>query len=102
MSAGNRTKAVIVNQWKEFLPNGAINYGVIWLLPKTTANRRHGYKYRLNYSLPNGKSLVRYDTELGKGDHKHLNDKEHAYDFSDLTQLLKDYRADILKLGGIL
>ena len=75
---------------------------LIWLLPKPTADRPHGYKYRLNYSLPNGQSLVRYDTEAGKGNHKHLNDKEYAYNFNDLKQLLKDYRADIFKLGGVL
>lgn len=97
-----RINAVIVNQWKQVLPDGAINYGVIWLLPEPTPDRPHGYKHRLNYSLPNGKSLVRYDTEAGKGDHKHLKDKEYTYNFTDLNQLLKDYRADILKLGGIL
>lgn len=51
---------------KREFANGAILQIVIWQIPKPTAERPHRYKYRLNYSLSDGSTLVRYDNELGK------------------------------------
>jgi hypothetical protein len=61
--------------------NGSILEIIIWKLPTPTAERPHGYKYRLNYSLPDGTTLLRYDNELGKGDHLHIKGKEYPYKF---------------------
>jgi len=44
---------------------------VVWQLPETTADRPHGIEYRL-YLGREGKTLVRYDNEAGKGDHRHV------------------------------
>ena len=87
---------------KRELTNGAILQIVIWQLPKPTSDRPHGYKYRLNYSLPDGKTLVRYDNEREKGDHKHIRDVERPYNFSTIKQLLSDFNADVLDNGGML
>jgi hypothetical protein len=94
--------AISVLDIKRELANGAILQIVIWQLPEATAERPHGYKYRLNYSLPNGRTLVRYDNERGKGDHRHIRDVEQPYRFSSIRQLLADFDADVLDNGGIL
>ena len=91
----------ILNIRREFA-NGAVLQIVIWQIPKPTAERPHGYKYRLNYSLADGSTLVRYDNETGKGDHKHIRDVEQPYKFSTIRQLLADFDADVLDNGGIL
>jgi hypothetical protein len=47
--------------------------------PAPTPNRPHGLKYRL-WAGRDGKTLVRYDNETGKGDHKHVGRSEkHHY-----------------------
>lgn len=76
-------------------PDGSIVEAVIWELPDPILERPHGFKYRLNYSAADGATLVRYDNELGKGDHRHLGDEEIAYDFQNIDQLLEDFWRDV-------
>jgi len=78
-------------------PDGSIVEAVIWELPEPTKERSHGFKYRLNYSGANGETLVRYDNESGKGDHKHLGDEETAYNFQNIDALLDDFWQDVLE-----
>ena len=40
--------------------------------------------------------VLRYDNEAGKGDHKHLDDREVPFDFTDLEQLQADFWADVM------
>jgi hypothetical protein len=49
-----------------------------------------------------GKTIVRYDNETGKGDHRHVGPEEveSVYVFVSLVQLLADFDADIEKLSG--
>ncbi len=79
--------------------DGAIREMLIWRLPEKDAERPHGLKYRLFYGYP-GQSLVRYDNERGKGDHRHYADREVAYVFVSVEQLVADFRADIERLRG--
>lgn len=72
---------------------------VIWALPAATRERPHGLKYRLFCGVP-GQCLVRYDNELGKGDHRHYGDREEPYPFSSVEQLLADFRADCARLAA--
>lgn len=60
---------------KAALPDGSIVEMVIWRLPSASAERRHGLKYRLYYGR-DGRRIVGYGNERGKGDHKHIGDKE--------------------------
>lgn len=77
------------------LPDGSLVSVVIWELPESTGERPHGLKYRLNYCSSDGVTLVRYDNERGKGDHKHIGDKEEPYDFQDIDTLLNDFWRDV-------
>ena len=69
---------------------------VLWQLPRPTKDRPHGLKYRL-YLGRAGQTLVRYDNEAGKGDHRHFGGKERAYAFTTPEQLLADFQHDIAR-----
>jgi hypothetical protein len=71
---------------------------VIWELPNKTPDRPHGIKYRLYHGDKTGHCIVRYDNESGKGDHKHINNKEVFYKFISVEQLMKDFISDVIRL----
>ena len=72
---------------------------VIWALPKATADRPHGLKYRL-YCGKDGRCVVRYDNETGKGDHRHYGRRQEAYEFESIEKLIADFRTDCERLTG--
>jgi hypothetical protein len=59
-------------------------------LPPST----HSYKYSLFYGTA-GSRRVGYDNERGKGDHRHIGEREEAYVFITLEKLLDDFRRDV-------
>jgi hypothetical protein len=69
---------------------------VLWQLPKPVPGSTHGFKYRLVYVV-RGECVLRYDNEVGKGDHRHIGDKEHAYEFTTLERLVADFQRDIAR-----
>jgi uncharacterized protein YwbE len=71
---------------------------VIWELPNKTSDRPHGIKYRLFHGDKKGRCIVRYDNESGKGDHKHIGDKEILYHFETVEQLMEDFIFDATHL----
>jgi len=73
---------------------------VVWRLPEISTERPHGLKYRLYCGTLDGKCLVRYDNEAGKGDHRHYGSLEVDYQFSSLSALLTSFHADIERLTG--
>jgi Family of unknown function (DUF6516) len=83
-------KAKLLLRSKDFLSDGAIVEMVIWLLPEPVLGCIHPYKYRLYYGK-NGVREVSFDNERPKGDHHHLDGKEHSYRFTDVGQLVDDF-----------
>ena len=69
---------------------------VIWKLPKPLPHSRHFFKYRLAY-VANQRCVLRFDNEAGKGDHKHLDEIETPYIFSNLDSLQADFWAAVNK-----
>lgn len=94
-------KARLILDTKTILADGRIIQREIWKLPQTTEGRQHALKYRL-YCGKSGKTIVRYDNETGKGDHRHVgsDEVELAYIFVSLVQMLIDFDTDIEKLSG--
>lgn len=90
-------KATLIYRDKRVLSNGSIQEIVVWQLPEKTKEQPHGFKYRLYFGLADGTCLVRYDNEKGKGDHKHLREIEHPYNFTSIVQLMQDFLADVHK-----
>ena len=84
-------KAQLHTRIRQQFPDGSILSIVIWLLPEKKADRPHGYKYRLNYSLSDGSTVVRYDNERSKGDHKHIGEAETEYQFESVDKLVRDF-----------
>ena len=87
--------AQLIYREKHILSDGFLVEMVIWRLPRKTAERPHGIKYRLFYGLPNGRCVVRYDNESGKGDHRHFKNREMPYRFIDAETLIRDFCADV-------
>lgn len=67
---------------------------VIWRVPSSVRSSRHEFKYRLAL-IGDGVCVLRYDNEAGKGDHKHLAEREVPYKFIDLEHLRTDFWNDV-------
>ena len=67
---------------------------VIWRVPAPLRGSLNTLKYRLAL-LSDGVCVTRYDNEVGKGDHKHVGDREIPYQFIDLDTLQTDFWADV-------
>lgn len=50
----------------------------------------HGYKYRLAF-VKAGVCVLRFDNEVGKGDHRHLLGTESKYVFVSPEKLIQDF-----------
>lgn len=69
---------------------------VLWRVPQPVSPSAHAYKYRLAYVV-RGHCVLRYDNERGKGDHRHVDDREEPYVFVSPEQLMTDFQSDILR-----
>jgi len=69
---------------------------VLWRLPMSAEGSLHGFKYRLVY-IVRGECVLRYDNEVGKGDHRHFAGKESTYLFTTPDQLIADFQNDIAR-----
>lgn len=67
---------------------------VLWRLPQPVTGSAHGFKYRLAYVV-RGECVLRYDNEVGKGDHRHVGGIENAYTFTTPEKLIADFQRDI-------
>ena len=89
--------ARLIYREKYIYSDSSIREMILWQLPHKTPDRTHGLKYRLYYGLDDGTSLVRFDNESGKGDHKHVGSQEDSYRFIDVEKLVADFLAEIAK-----
>lgn len=92
-------RAARVFHLKETLPNGLLIEALVWRVPEPVLGCTHDFKYRL-YCGRDGQSLVRYDNERGKGDHKHVGDLEIPYVFVSFEKLIADFIDDVERLGA--
>jgi hypothetical protein len=83
-------KAELLMRERLILSRRAFVEIVIWKLPQPLAESRHVFKYRLAY-IANQRCVLRFDNEAGKGDHKHLDEMEVPYIFSNLDTLQADF-----------
>jgi hypothetical protein len=77
--------------------DGSVAEMVVWLVPSPVDPSRHSFKYRLAY-IVEGKRVIGYDNERGKGDHRHVRGAERPYKFSSIDRLLADFVADVEEL----
>ena len=74
--------------------HGGVVEMVVWRVPRPVPPSAHGFKYRLVF-VREGQRLVGYDNERGKGDHKHLRDRQVNYTFVDIQTLVEDFLRDV-------
>ena len=78
------------------IKQGLIIEIVVWELDGPLSGCGHRFKYRLFCgSLKTGVCAVRYDNERGKGDHRHTDDGERPYAFTNLEALFADFEKDV-------
>lgn len=70
---------------------------VLWHLPNPVPGSTHPFKYRLALVV-NGECVLRYDNERGKGDHRHLDNREEAIEFTSLEALYDAFQADMERM----
>jgi hypothetical protein len=73
---------------------GGIVEMVVWQVPAPVPPSEYGFKYRLVY-VRRAERVVGYDNERGKGDHKHLGQREMKYRFTSIDRLIADFLADV-------
>ena len=88
-----REKVDLLFRQKRAHAGGVIEI-VIWRVPAPVPPSEHSFKYRLVFAR-DGRRLVGYDNERGKGDHRHLGEKELRYTFVDDAALLDDFWRDV-------
>jgi len=89
-------KAQLIISDKSVGEDGGTLQIVIWKVPEPVPPTTHGFKYRLAY-IRNGRRVVGFDNERGKGDHKHVGNGEYPYEFSTVRQLLEDFSSEVEK-----
>lgn len=67
---------------------------VVWRLPRPARGSVHRFKYRLALVV-DGVCVLRYDNEAGKGDHRHVQESEEPYSFTDTDTLLADFWREV-------
>ena len=69
---------------------------VIWHLPHVQPGSAHPFKYRLAFVV-DGECILRYDNEMGKGDHRHRAGRETSYVFTSVDALVRDFFNDVTR-----
>ncbi|SNB46497.1 DUF6516 family protein [Geobacter sp. DSM 9736] len=87
-------KAELLLNERHIVSEAAFVEMVVWRLPSPLSGSHHNFKCRLALVV-DGRCVVRYDNEAGKGDHKHLGGEEASYAFTTSQALLDDFWRDV-------
>ena len=79
---------------KTSLPDGSMVEMSIWRVPAVDSERPHGLKHSLFFGR-DGRRIVAYDNERGKGNHKHIEGRESRCRFVSMEQLVADFLMDV-------
>jgi hypothetical protein len=63
---------------------------------KVSEHTPHGLKYSLVYVV-DGRRVIGYDNERGKGDHRHYGEREEPYRFTTMAALVQEFKADMAR-----
>lgn len=80
----------------EGLREGIFQQLVLWRVPSPVKGSEHAYKYRFAL-VADGVCVLRYDNEAGKGDHKHVGERQVPYRFAGIRMLFRDFDADVAR-----
>ena len=89
-------KAELITRFRDIADDGTGIELVVWRLTEPVLPSEHCYKYRLVY-LVSRKRVVGFDNERGKGDHRHIDDAQTPYTFSDVDRLIEDFIEEVTR-----
>ena len=89
-------KATLIARTRIVYGESAFAELVLWRVPAPVPGSTHEYKYRLAYVV-DGVCVIRYDNEVGKGDHRHFGRAESKYSFSTIEALVAAFERDIAR-----
>lgn len=89
-----KNKACLVVRDKWIDSSGNLFELVIWQVPRPVPPAKHHYKYRLVY-VRDGKRVIGFDNERGKGDHMHRGDFQIPYNFHSIEKLVNDFLQEV-------
>jgi len=95
----NNMEAVLIEKSRTVVGDTAFFETILWHVPTPVPGSRHHFKYRLAL-IVNGECVMRYDNERGKGDHRHLRDREEPIEFTTLEALFDAFQADMERILG--
>jgi hypothetical protein len=72
---------------------------VVWRVPSPVPASAHVFKYRLVF-IQDGKRVIGYDNERGKGDHRHFRETEMPIHFTSIAALISSFIAEVEELRG--
>ena len=87
-------KATVLLDERHVIAEDAFVEIVIWQVPHPVRGSSHTLKYRLAL-VARGECVLRYDNEVGKGDHRHIGRLEADYEFKGYERLLEDFWTDV-------
>ncbi len=87
-------KADVVIRERVVFPDGNLAEMVVWRVPKPVPPSRHRFKYRLVY-IVDGRRVLGYDNERGRGDHRLEHDAEQSFIFTGIEDLLDRFVAEV-------
>jgi hypothetical protein len=93
----NNMKATLLEKSRTVIGGSAFFEVVLWHVPQPVPGSSHPFKYRLALVV-NGECLLRYDNERGKGDHRHIGEREEALEFTSLEALFDAFQADMERI----
>jgi len=89
-------KAALITRFRDIADDGTGIELVVWRLTEPVPPSEHRYKYRLVY-LVNGKRVIGFDNERGKGDHRHIGEAQTPYAFSGVDRLIEDFIEEVAR-----
>lgn len=94
-------KARLIIRERVVYDDGSFAEMVVWQVPAPVPPSPHGFKYRLAY-IEDGKRVLGYDNERGKGDHRHIVRDEQPFTFTTVDELLERFVVDVerFRSGG--
>ncbi|MGE0280557.1 MAG: DUF6516 family protein [Rhizobiaceae bacterium] len=92
-------KATLIQRVRRTISDTAFMEIVVWALPEPLVGSAHKFKYRLAL-IVNGQCVLRYDNERGKGDHRHVGDREEPIEFTTPEALFEAFETDVKRMLG--
>lgn len=86
----------LMNSRIQIAENAFATIRILQVTPEILGSN-HQYKYSLAY-IVDGVCVMRYDNERGKGDHKHIGDREYPTTFTTIENLIASFHTDINQL----